>query len=393
MRMKKIYLDYAASTPINILSFLGMLKNSFFFYANPSAKNAFGKLSKKRLEERRFWLKNLIKASDPEEIIFTSGGTESNSLAIYSFFKNLQKEGKSLKDFSALTSTIEHSSVLDTFKSLEEDGLEVHYIKIKENGVLDLKDLEEKIKNNTIFCSFMAVNNETGAIFPLKKISEILKKAEEKFSIEKIFFHTDSCQMPLYFKIDVNSLGIDMMSFCAQKIYGPKGIGFLYKRKSVKLKGIFGGSQEFGLRGGTQPTFLISAMVNAFREGKENMENFNKKMLSLKEFFLEELDKENVFYKINGDKNFCVSAILNLTFPKINLGSDEIVFLLSEENIFVSSKSACIAGDKKESYVVAQMLGEEAKNSLRFSMGRKTKKSDLKKVVKVLKKIQEKQKI
>ena len=384
---KKIYLDYAAATPTNKKVYKSMKRYFLEDSSNAGAIHDSGVRSKKALEDSRNNIKKILNASESKEVVFTSGGTESNSLAIIGYIENFLKEHDK-KDINLFTSSIEHPSVLQIFKNYQKDGLNVFFVKVKKTGQIDLNDFKEKFDkaSGLKFVSFMYINNETGIVQPIKEVSKIIKQSDKK---DKTVFHTDACQAPLYVSLDVNSLGVDMLSLCSQKIYGPKGTGCLYIKKGIEIKPMFpGGSQENSKRAGTENIPLIIGFSKAMTMAIENKTNYLNKITDLKNFFLDNVLKDG-HVELNGERENAVPVALNLSFldshPFANKSSEEIVLFLNSKGIYVSSKSACMGSSKKNSEVIESM-GLDRKNSIRFSLGSLTTKQDLERVISLVRK-------
>lgn len=374
--MRRIYLDYAASTPLDSRVKKAMEPFWDKHFGNPGGIYQEGVYAKKVLEESRNSVAELLGARS-EEIIFTSGGTESNNLAIIGFFNYLEEKNL-LKGSHIITSAIEHPSVLEVFKKYERKGLEVSFAPVDNEGVLDLKSFKKLLKKNTIFVSIMYVNNEIGTIQPLKEVSKILKE----FNSE-IVFHSDASQGPLFLDVDVNNLGVDLMSLDGQKVYGPKGIGVLYIKKGINLSPvIIGGSQERGLRPGTENIPLIVGLVSALKIVDKEREEVQKKTLELREYFLDKLLKIPGV-KLNGSRKNRIANNINVSIK--GQDSEYLVVILDSKGIACATKSACIRDREVGSYVVQALNGEG--NGLRFSLGRETTKEDLDKTFDALSEI------
>jgi cysteine desulfurase len=380
-KSKKIYLDYASATPLEKDVLFVMNKIFKENFANSSAIHDLGVQSKNILSESR---KNIAKIIDAHqnEIIFTSGSTESNNLAITGIItKNLPH---------VITSNIEHSSVLEVFKYLTENKLaEVTYVPVERSGIIDPKKIKKVMRKETILVSVMYANNEIGTIQPIKEIAKEIRHFN-KLNNTKVLLHTDATQAINYLEINVEKLGIDMMSFNAGKIYGPKGIGALYiRRRTPVRKIIFGGDQEYGVRAGTENLASVVGFANALEITEKIKEKENKRLKKLQDYFIKKLqnlekDKDIV---LNGDLENRLPNNINITIPKIP--SDLLVIELSARGIMVSAKSACKSGEEGESYVIKAIKPEadQENGSIRFSLGRSTTKEDLDFTLKSLKEI------
>ncbi len=369
---KYIYLDYAASVS-----------------ANPSSIHAEGVLAKSKLQKAHQDVANVLGAKS-EEIIFTSNGTESNNLAIQGVIFAWQ--GKGLPHI--ITTNIEHPSVLETCKLLQKRKLaQVSIVSVEVNGIVDPKKIKNEIKKNTVLVSVMYANNEIGTIQPIKEIAKGIryfrKTAQTKFPL----FHTDAVQAANYLDLNVEKLGVDLLSLSGTKIEGAGRVGVLYKKKSVLLKNVFGGGdQEGGLRPGTENLSEIVKFSFAFKKNYDIKEKEAKRLIKLRDYFLKKLSRGTLDKNliINGDLKNRLPNNVNITIPKIP--SDLLVIELSAKGIMASSKSACKSGDGKASYVI-QAINKDIKEtdgSIRFSLGRDTKKSDIDYTIKALSEILQK---
>ena len=357
-----IYLDYSATTPVDERVAEAMMKCLTLGgnYGNPASRShSFGWSAEKAVEEAREHVAALIQA-DPKEIIWTSGATESDNLAIKGAAHFYQKNGKHI-----ITCKTEHKAVLDTCRQLEREGFEVTYLEPKSSGLVDLDDLQAAIRDDTVLVSIMHVNNEIGVIQDIKAIGEITRK-------HKIIFHVDAAQSPGKAGIDVQDMNIDLMSLSAHKVYGPKGIGALYVRRKPRVRieaQIHGGGHERGMRSGTLATHQIVGMGEAFRIAKEEMAADNERILMLRNRLLNGLKDIDEIY-INGDLEQRIPGNLNVSFNFIEGES----LIMALKDIAVSSGSACTSASLEPSYVL-RALGRDdelAHSSIRFTIGRFT---------------------
>lgn len=356
--LEKIYVDHAATTPTHpevIKAMTEVMKNTF---GNPSSIHSFGRKARKLVDEAREVLAESIGAHSTE-IIMTSGGTEADNLAIFGVCEAYQNEGKHI-----ITTQIEHHAVLHSCQELEKRGFEVTYLPVDEVGRIDMDDFKNALRDDTILVTIMYGNNEVGTIQPIKEIGEILKDHPAKF-------HTDAVQAYGIEHIDVRELHVDLLSVSAHKINGPKGIGFLYAKKEVKLSPrLFGGEQERKRRAGTENVPGIVGFQKAVEIILEKRDLNRKKFLRLKDIFLSELKEKQVQFLPNGSEKAALPHILNISFP----GSDVEALLVNLDlaGIAASSGSACTAGSIDPSHVLVAMFGKESeriRNSVRFSFG------------------------
>ncbi len=357
-----IYLDYSATTPVDdrvakaMMECLTLEGN----YGNPASRShSYGWNAEKAVEEARKNVAALINA-DPKEIIWTSGATESNNLAIKGVAHFYQKNGKHI-----ITCKTEHKAVLDSCRQLEREGFEVTYLEPESSGLINLDDLKAAIRDDTILVSIMHVNNEIGVIQDIKAIGEITRE-------NNIIFHVDAAQSPGKVEIDLQDMKVDLMSMSAHKVYGPKGIGALFVRRKPRVRieaQMHGGGHERGMRSGTLPTHQIVGMGEAFRIAKEEMAADNERILMLRNRLLNGLkDIEEIY--INGDLEHRIPGNLNVSFNFIEGES----LIMALKDIAVSSGSACTSASLEPSYVL-RALGrndELAHSSIRFTIGRFT---------------------
>lgn len=378
-KKRAVYLDFASLTPIDKGVLKVMEKYSDEYYGNPSSIYSLGQNSKKVIIESKKKIANLIKAHS-DEIYFTSSGTESNNIAIVGTFLKLKDIG-GISGKNIVISSIEHSSVIETALSLKVHGVEVRLIKVDENGIVDLKQIEKSIDQNTILVSIMAVNNEIGSIEPINEIAKVIRHKRKEYAHVYPYFHTDACQA-IYTDINVIKLGIDMMTLDSHKLYGPRGIGMLYKRRGVNIKPIIhGGNQEGGLRSGTENIPGIAGFTYAMQKAFENKIRDTQHISELKQYFSKGLKNINKDIVFNVDTDKSSPHILSINIP--NIDNEMFLLRLDAKGISVSTKSACLR-DENESYVLKAIGVNNSKNVIRFSLGNNTKKSDLDYVLNVM---------
>lgn len=368
---RSIYLDYSATTPCDPRVAEKMMQCLTIdgTFGNPASRShKYGWDAEKLVDEARQNVAALIGA-DPREIVFTSGATESNNLAIKGTAAFHQSRGK-----HAITVKTEHKAVLDPMRQLERQGFEVTYLDVDNRGVVDLEAFKAAIRPDTILVSVMLVNNETGIKQHIKEIGAICRE-------KKIVFHCDATQGVGKIPVDVTELNVDLMSFSAHKVYGPKGIGGLYvcRKPRARLEAIIhGGGHERGLRSGTLPTHQIVGMGEAYRIAKESLEEESKRINDLRMRLWDGLkDIEEIY--LNGDLEFSAPGILNVSFNYIEGES----LMMALKNIAVSSGSACTSASLEPSYVL-RALGRDdelAHSSIRFSIGRFTTEKEIDEVI------------
>jgi cysteine desulfurase len=357
-----IYLDYSATTPVDervAQAMMDCLTKEGNFGNPASRSHVFGWDADKAVEEARKNVAALINAN-PKEIVWTSGATESNNLAIKGAAHFYQKNGKHI-----ITCKTEHKAVLDTCRQLEREGFEVTYLEPRDNGLIDLEVLKAAIREDTVLVSIMHVNNEIGVIQDIKAIGEITRE-------RKIILHVDAAQSPGKVAVDVEDMNVDLMSLSAHKAYGPKGIGALYVRRKPRVRieaQMHGGGHERGMRSGTLATHQIVGMGEAFRIAKEEMASDNERILMLRNRLLNGLkDMEEIY--INGDLEQRIPGNLNVSFNYVEGES----LIMALKDIAVSSGSACTSASLEPSYVLRAIGRDDelAHSSLRFTIGRFT---------------------
>ena len=355
-----VYLDYAATTPVDQRVAEKMIPYLTETFGNPaSSSHAFGWAAEEAVEKARADIAALINA-DAKEIVFTSGATESDNLAIKGAAHFYQSKGKHL-----ITVKTEHKAVLDTMRELERQGFEVTYLGVKENGLIDLDELKAAIRDDTILISIMWVNNEIGVVQDIPAIGAICRE-------RKIIFHVDAAQACGKVPVDVEAAKIDLLSMSGHKVYGPKGIGALYVRRKPRVRleaQMHGGGHERGFRSGTLPTHQIVGMGEAFRIAKEELEQDMAHYRKLRDIFLKGIEGIEEVY-INGDLEHRAPNNLNVSFNYVEGES----LIMAVKELAVSSGSACTSASLEPSYVL-RALGrndELAHSSLRITFGRMT---------------------
>jgi cysteine desulfurase len=360
-----IYLDYSATTPVDPRVAAKMIPYLTEHFGNPASRShAYGWETEAAVEEARDQVARLVNA-DPKEIVWTSGATESNNLAIKGAAHFYSGKGKHI-----ITLRTEHKAVLDTFRELEREGFEATYLDPLPNGLIDMDAFKAALRPDTVLVSIMFVNNEIGVIQPIAELGEICRD-------NSIIFHVDAAQATGKVVIDLDKLKVDLMSFCAHKTYGPKGIGALYVRRKPRIRleaQMHGGGHERGMRSGTLATHQIVGMGEAFRIAREEMGAENERVRMLRDRLLKGLsDIEATF--VNGDLEARVPHNLNISFAYVEGES----LIMAIKDVAVSSGSACTSASLEPSYVL-RALGREdelAHSSIRFSIGRFTTEEEI----------------
>ena len=395
--MKKIYLDNAATTPVDKKVLSEMNKYWSIDFANPSSIHSMGVTTKVALQKSRKAIADLIGGHD-REIIFTSGGTEANNLAIFGLINSLRKEGRKYSDIHLITTEIEHSSIYECFKEIESRGGKIDYLKVNEFGLINPNDLREIIKPETVFVSIGYANSEIGVIQPVKEIIKEIRHARKGLGKERIktpYLHIDASQAGLYLNMNIEELGVDFMTLDAQKMYGPKGVGALYVRDGIKIEPMmYGGGQENNRRSGTENIPLIVGFSKAFEIARKNIKKESARLIKIRDYFFNEIKKNIPNAIINGHLQNRLPSNINISVP--GQDGEMLVFRLDEAGIICSSSSACASGSG-ESVIVRKLaekessnkgkINDRAKSTLRFSMGKNTNINDIKYVMKQLSKI------
>lgn len=356
--MNNIYFDNAATTKLDEDVFEAMLPYLKENYGNASSIYKLGRESKKAIEDSREKIANVLNC-DPDEIYFTAGGSESDNTAIKGIAHSYKNKGNHI-----ITSKIEHLAVLETCQKLEKEGFEISYISVDENGIINLEELKQAIKPTTILITIMFANNEIGTIQPIEEIGKIAKE-------KNIYFHTDAVQAIGSIKIDVQKLNIDSLSLSGHKLYAPKGIGALYVKKEVKFeKFIDGGHQEKNKRAGTENIAGIVGIGKAIEIAYNNLDEHNKKIKELRDYYIEQVKEKIPYIKINGDIEKRLPGNSNISFRFIE--GEGLLLNLDLKGICASSGSACTSGSLDPSHVLLAigLPHEIAHGSLRISIGK-----------------------
>ena len=388
---KKIYLDYAATTPTDREVLKTMLPYFNIEFGNASSLHSFGRNAMDAVAEARKKIARFFDAKE-DEIIFTSGATESNNLAIKGILRAYQKNTKNIgKIPHIITTAFEHSCILKTCQKLEEEGsAEITYLPVYSNGIVKIKDAQNAIKENTLLISAMYANNEIGTVQPIAKIGKLLKNVNKNRQ-QKIFFHTDATQAIAYFDCDVKKLGVDLLSMSAHKIYGPKGVGILYVKKGTKITRIQdGGDQEFSLRAGTLNTAGIVGLEKAIEILQKTKGRDAKKVNDLRDYLIKKILKEIPAARLNGSRIKRLPNNANFSFS--NVEGESLLLYLDAEGIACSTGSACSSGSLDPSHVLLAigLKPEQAHGSLRVSLGKYTVKKEVAIFITKLKKILQK---
>lgn len=367
-----IYLDYAAATPVDGAVIKAMLPFFSENFANPSSICSSGQIAKTALQKARRRIAKDLNCSE-KELIFTSGGTEANNLAIFGLAKSKENSKKHI-----VSTKIEHSSVMEALKVLEQDGFEVTYLEVDKHGIVSEENLKKALKEDTFLVTVIWANNEVGTIQNIRNLAKITKE-------NGAFFHTDACQAMGAEDIDIKDLGLDLMSINSSKIYGPKGVGLLYKSQKIPLMPqIYGGKQEFGLRAGTENVPLIVGFAEAIGRSVATRREETKRQREMRDYFIEKILREIPESKLNGHPRLRLANNINISFAGVD--GDTLLMRLDMAGICASSGAACASGSIEPSHVILALghTYEHAHSSIRFSLGRQTTKKDLEKTAGIL---------
>ncbi|PJA89928.1 MAG: cysteine desulfurase NifS [Candidatus Magasanikbacteria bacterium CG_4_9_14_3_um_filter_32_9] len=375
-----VYLDNAATTRTDsgILEIMNsFVKDSF---ANPSSIYTAGVEAKKALNSARELIAENLK-TNLNSIIFTGSGSESNNLAILGTIRKNFKKG------DIITTEIEHHSVLEPIKKLKEMGFKVRYLPVDENGLISLKDLKNALNKNTVLVSIMYSNNEVGTIQPIAEIGKMILRFRKHNKDSKVVFHTDACQAVGALDLAVEKLHVDLMTMNGSKIYGPKGVGVLFKRRGLELEPlIYGGKQEMGYRAGTENTPGIVGVAIALDFANENLEKNNLKIKKVRDYFWKEISTKIKDVKLNGAELEKERLVNNLNVSFGGLSGESLMFYLDQYGISCSTGSACTSETEELSHVLKACGYSNKRNlsSVRFSLGKNTTKKEIDYVMKFL---------
>ena len=356
--MTNIYLDHAATTPVHpdvTVKYAELLGSLF---GNPSSIHSYGREARKYLDDARKTMAQSINAV-PNEIIFTSGGTEADNIAIFGTVASMKEKGNHI-----ITTNIEHHAVLNPCKQLAIEGYEVTFLEADSNGRIDVNQVKEALTDKTILVSIMLGNNEVGTVQPIREVSELLEN-------HQAVFHTDAVQAYGIIPIDVEVLGVDLLSVSSHKLNGPKGVGFLYERTGTNtIPHLYGGEQERKRRAGTENVPAIAAFSCAVNIAQQSRVDNVEKYHSFKNILTTNFEAQHIKFKIHADEVETLPHIVNVSFPGTDIES--LLVNLDMAGVCVSSGSACTAGSIDPSHVLTAMYGDgepELRNSVRFSFG------------------------
>ena len=359
------YFDHAATTAVKEEVLKEMLPYFSINYGNASSIYSLGRQSKRAIEKAREQVADAI-GCNSKEIYFTGCGSECDNIAIKGIAYANRHKGNHI-----ITSKIEHPAILNTCKSLEKEGFEITYLNVDENGFIDINELKESILDKTILISIMFANNEIGTIQPIKEIGMIAKEKD-------IYFHTDAVQAVGNVKINVKEMGIDLLSMSAHKFYGPKGVGALYVKEGINFKKIQdGGHQEKNKRAGTENVPGIVGLGKAIELAYKNIDKYNEKLTTLRDYYISQVEEKIPYIKINGDRQNRLPGNANISFKYIE--GEALLLNLDMKGICASSGSACSTGSLNPSHVLMAigLPHEVAHGSLRVTFGDENTKEDV----------------
>ena len=381
--MHKVYLDYAATTYMDKRVLQAMRPYFEKIYGNPSSIHKEGRKAKYALYQARKKVAQIL-GCQLAEIIFTGSGTESCNLAIFGMAENFSEKGGHI-----ITSKIEHHAILRPCEKLEKQGFEVTYLPVGREGIVNISDLEKAIRPETFLVSIMYANNEIGTIQPIVEIGELIKKLNiSRSKSYKIYFHTDACQAAGFLDLNINKLGVDLLSLNGSKIYGPKGIGMSFIRQGTPIRPIIlGGGQEEGLRPGTENLAGIVGFSKALEITQKGRKKESARLIKLRDYLISEIKKKIPKIVLNGHQKKRLPNNVNISI--LDIEGEAALLWLDKYGIYALTGSACDSQSLEPSHVILA-LGrpyEYAHGSLRFSLGRKTTKKDIDYLLKVLPKV------
>lgn len=377
---KRVYLDYASAMPVDPAVFSVVKSHILAYFGNPGAHHEEGRTAKDALEKARCKVAEVVQVKK-EEVFFTSGATEANTLAIVGHIEGLRKQGRTYRDMHVVTSAIEHVNVLKSVEALKEKGVLVSIVFPNEEGIITPESVTEVLTNKTVLVSIQYVNSEIGTVMPLRKI----KQAVSKFNTD-IVVHADAAQAALFLPVLLERVGVDMMVLDGQKFGGPRGVGVLIKRRGVALAPLlFGGGQEGGMRPGTESVALAAGFAHALAHAQKEQVRRAKDITLLRNWTMNEIEKEISGVVVNGGKENRVANNINISV--LGRDSEYLAALLDKKGYAVSTKTTCDSGEGQGSDVVRLITGDEAhaRTTLRITLGPATTKRDMGGFVKALK--------
>lgn len=380
--MKKVYLDYAATTPVSQRVLEVMLPYFSKDFGNPSSIHLWGQEARKAVEEAREKVAAILNCS-PEEIYFTGTSTVSDNLAIQGVIRKIAKDRRQMSNLHLITSAVEHHAVLDTCKALEKEGVKLTALPVDKHGIVKVEELKKSITPQTVLLTIMYVNNEVGTIQPIEKIGKMIKDISHQSSV--VYFHTDAAAAAEYLPLDVKKLGVDLLTLGAHKFHGPKGVGILYVKKGTPIAPLtYGGHHEQGLWPGTEAVPLIVGAAEALKIAQEEKFEASKRVSKLRDKLIEGVLKKIPKVYLTGHPQKRLPDIASFVFEGVE--GEAILLALSDKGIAASSGSACTSGILEPSHVLTAMgiPPQLSHGSIRFSLGKETTEKDIDYVLQVL---------
>lgn len=381
---KRVYLDYAAATPVHTDVFAAMRPYFSERFANASAIHKEGVAMRDVVEKAREEIARTLRVR-AHDVVFTSGGTESNNLALFGISEALHQDGRAYADMEIITTPIEHPSIIEALAVLQDRGVWVRYVTIDEEGRIDQNSLKEQLSENTVLVTCAYANSEIGVVQDVKKITRAVRLHNQAQGTQ-VKVHIDASQAPLWLPCQMDMLGVDLMTLDAGKCYGPKGAGVLAYRHGVSLRSIMhGGGQEHGLRAGTENTPLIVGCAHALIRAQQGLAARCERVRTLRDHMIDLLTKEIEGAVLNGSHEHRIANNINISIPGID--GEFAVVTLDTHGVAASTKSACSGAGGGGSVVIREMTGDEARaiSTIRFTLGEETTKKDIELAVKVLK--------
>jgi len=379
---KRVYLDYAAATPLDVDVVRAMKPFDQKHFGNPSALYKEGIVARTAVSEAR---KNIAEglSAHPDEIMFTGSGTEGNNIALMGAIRAFRSAHPKVTPH-VIISAIEHPSVRMVCDALGKEGVRITSVGVNKEGIVDARDIKEALRKETVIVSVMYANNEIGTIQPIREITKTIRHWRKSTGSIYPYMHTDACQAVNYLDLHVDRLGIDMMTLNGSKIYGPKGTGALFvRRKTMIVPIMFGGGQEFGMRGGTENVSGIVGLGEAFTIARKKQERESKRLTLLRDQFIRMLLKKIPDAVLNGSATARLPNNVNISIP--NIESEHLIIELDAKGVAASAKSACKSMDEEVSHVIMALGRKSAgvESGIRFTLGKSTTKKDINQAVKI----------
>ena len=376
--MKQVYLDHAATTPLDSQVLKAMQPYLTEKYGNPSSFHTAGKVVADDLDQARADVAKVV-GCRADEIVFTSGGTESDNLALLGYARKKQDKGKHI-----ITTKIEHHAVLHAAQQLEKEGFEVTYLEVDSDGLVDPKQVMAAIRPDTILVSIIYANNEIGVVQPVAEIGNLIQKHRRDNKAEHLVFHTDACQAAGALELNIEKIHVDMMTLNGSKIYGPKGVGTLFKRRNLKLQPlVFGGGQEFGIRPGTENIAGIIGFAKALEVADTNKKKESERLVKLRDKLIVGIQNKIDKVRLNGHPTKRLPNNVNMSIGDVE--GEAMLLYLDAQGIYCSTGSACTSASLDPSHVIMALglPSEVAHGSVRFTLGRSTTDKDIDHVLEV----------